>query len=307
MLRLSTTAMSSVPSKLRVLCLHGRGTSAEIFKSQTSEQTRRRGQTHLSPFALLTAASLREELASEMDFVFLDGEWECEPYPGAWWERRASTALLTVWNAPFAPPTDVDKFWQGPYRMHYDTQTGIGLSRAISRIEAFAREHGPFDSIMGFSQGAALAAAVLSWQRDSGESPLFRSGVLMCGGRPTELGSNARWPDRRRSSVASSTGSGASTPSLSSLSSASTPRSLSPGPDYVEPAAAPKLCVPTAHFAGKKDAMYEETLNLFLNADPDTATLWQFDEGHTIPRSSDSTRQMAEHIRRVATCTLTHT
>ncbi|KAL9932125.1 hypothetical protein V8E36_008897 [Tilletia maclaganii] len=252
---------------LKVLALHGRGTSADIFRSQT--------------------VVLRQELADEFEFTFLDGEWECDPYPS------------------------VDLFWPGPYRSHYDTRTGIGLIKAINRVATFARENGPFDGIMGFSQGAALSAAVLAWQRDN--EHLFDFGILMCGGCPTELGSNSKWTSRRGS--ADSTVSG-STPALSriSTSESSTP-SLSPSPSQlnisllggalqplapISPLRTYKLQVPTAHFIGKRDPIYESSLDLFFSADPESSTLWEFDDGHTIPRTSAATAEMADHIRRAA-------
>lgn len=35
----------------------------------------------LTPFTCFLTVSLREELSQQMIFYFLDGEWECEPYP----------------------------------------------------------------------------------------------------------------------------------------------------------------------------------------------------------------------------------
>ena len=48
--------------KVRVLCLHGKGTNAGVFASQTS--------------------SIRHSLRDICEFVFIDGLHLCDSYPG---------------------------------------------------------------------------------------------------------------------------------------------------------------------------------------------------------------------------------
>jgi hypothetical protein len=47
---------------MRFLCLHGMGTNGQIFEAQLS--------------------SIRNQLVGQHEFVFPDGEFECEPAPG---------------------------------------------------------------------------------------------------------------------------------------------------------------------------------------------------------------------------------
>lgn len=182
----------------------------------------------------------------------------------------------------------VDRFWPGPYRTHYDSGTGIGLSEAISRVLKFANANGPFDGIMGFSQGAALTAAVLArMHKIDASNSFFKFGILMCGGRPTEVGSNARWPSKRFYRPPRNS------PSLSTSRLIEKTQLVTSHPP-------PKIRIPTAHFAGIRDPLYEETLALYSTADQESALLWEFDDGHTIPRNSMATAQMAAIIRKTA-------
>lgn len=165
----------------------------------------------------------------------------------------------------------------------------------MARVLRFAKENGPFDGLMGFSQGSSLAAAVLASQEDGSNELVFSLGILFCGGRPTEPGFNTRWP-KKVNSANSSISSGLST--MSSSSENSSPRSSTPSSEFSDSLLfGPKVKVPTVHFAGRKDSMYEETLNLYHNADSRNSTLWEFEDGHTIPRTSVETKLMADQIR----------
>lgn len=53
---------SSPAKKGRILCLHGKGTNADIFASQTR--------------------SIRQRLQEHCEFVFVNGLLPSEPYPG---------------------------------------------------------------------------------------------------------------------------------------------------------------------------------------------------------------------------------
>ncbi|KAL3460799.1 serine hydrolase FSH [Aspergillus heterothallicus] len=161
---------------MKVLCLHGRGTSGAIFKSQTS--------------------SIRARLADlNLDFDFLDGQYPCAPAPG------------------------IDLFYPPPYYSYIeDTPPPNGTTAVASySIEAIKNTHewlaailaerGPYDLVLTFSQGAALAASMLLMHEvnqaqltaldrvvsnsssDSSDSinqiaPPFKSAIFICGGAP---------------------------------------------------------------------------------------------------------------------------
>ena len=56
---------------MRFLCLHGMGTNAQIFEAQL--------------------AQIRSQLVGQHEFVFVDGEVECEPAPGKFCTYSPST------------------------------------------------------------------------------------------------------------------------------------------------------------------------------------------------------------------------
>jgi predicted esterase len=100
----------------RILCLHGMGCNSTIFRWQLGK--------------------LIQAMKSEYEFVFLDGEVECEAAPG-------------LENAP-------------PPHLCFYTGTSVAeMAEAHEQIQFFIEEEGPFDGIIGFSQGAALAASYI--------------------------------------------------------------------------------------------------------------------------------------------------
>lgn len=60
----------------------------------------------------------------------------------------------------------------------------LGLDESVATVREAVRELGPFDGILGFSQGAALVAMLCSLQAQQPEAPLgFRFAVLVAGFR----------------------------------------------------------------------------------------------------------------------------
>ncbi|PGH23620.1 hypothetical protein AJ80_02401 [Polytolypa hystricis UAMH7299] len=122
---------SSRPS---ILCLHGSGTSAEIFQIQTIR--------------------LRRELDAHFNFVFLDGPIEAAAGPGvlpvfeglgpyrSWMPRQVEDQRDPDSPCAVMPP-----------------ETAAVLERAIQA--EIARNGRGFVGVMGFSMGARLAAGLL--------------------------------------------------------------------------------------------------------------------------------------------------
>lgn len=106
------------------------------------------------------AACFRKLLPPDYDLVFLDGPATCDAAPG------------------------VAALYPGPYRCWYDTPTTSKVQKAHAAVLAFARRAGPFDGVMGFSQGAALAASVLLHHELEGAPPPFAFAVFVCAPLP---------------------------------------------------------------------------------------------------------------------------
>ncbi|KAL2649722.1 hypothetical protein R1flu_017850 [Riccia fluitans] len=114
--------------KLRVMCLHGFRTSARIMENQVE-------QAQWIPL-----------LDDIVDFVM------------------CRSAGLHGRTFPATGKSDVEKKFEAPffewYRANHDYTEIYGLEESISQITAFIKSRGPFDGLMGFSQGAVLVGAL---------------------------------------------------------------------------------------------------------------------------------------------------
>ncbi|KAG2501437.1 hypothetical protein HYH03_001220 [Edaphochlamys debaryana] len=142
------------PRKLRVLCLHSFRTSARIFEQQ------------------LTRPGLLPALTDLVDLVFVDA-----PHPA---------------SGPI--PRDVRPYWQGPYYEWFTAEAvGDRVEFDEAKLEASEKylvrvleTQGPFDGVMGFSQGAVMGSALVALQRSGrrpelAELPPIRFAVLFAG------------------------------------------------------------------------------------------------------------------------------
>ncbi|KAI8182806.1 hypothetical protein K4K52_006956 [Colletotrichum sp. SAR 10_76] len=117
------------------------GTSSKIFQVQT--------------------AAIRSALSKSLSatFEFVEGALE--------WPAAPGINLLAGPNAEYFAYYDTDK---------YDT-----IIQAVDDLEEYVKSEGPFDGVLAFSQGAALAAMLIA--RDTFPSP-FAFAVFICGGPP---------------------------------------------------------------------------------------------------------------------------
>ncbi|KAK7745869.1 hypothetical protein SLS53_002587 [Cytospora paraplurivora] len=77
------------------------------------------------------------------------------------------------------------------YLQYGDQTSPESYFKALSDLEKFVEEEGPFDGVMAFSQGAGLAAALLIHQlqrapREAKLRPVFRCAIFFCGGVPED-------------------------------------------------------------------------------------------------------------------------
>ncbi|GME23002.1 serine hydrolase FSH [Neofusicoccum parvum] len=122
---------------MRILCLHGYGTSAAILESQLS--------------AFIDSADPNYE------FVFLDGEVECQKAQG------------------------VGNFVKGPFLCYNASFSPEDVRHSCELITEFIEVEGPFDGVLGFSQGGSLALSYLMQHEleKATEPPPFKFAVLL--------------------------------------------------------------------------------------------------------------------------------
>ncbi|OMO86291.1 hypothetical protein CCACVL1_09688 [Corchorus capsularis] len=169
---------NGTPRKLRILCLHGFRQTASSFKGRS--------------------ASLAKKLKSIAELVFVDAPHElpfiyqshiepngsCEPSLGQHAPPPENCKRKFAWlvEPDFSGKSEADwKIAAQPFDpLQYQEQTD-GFDVSLAYLKKVFSEQGPFDGILGFSQGAAMAALVCAQgERLKGEID-FRF-VILCSG-----------------------------------------------------------------------------------------------------------------------------
>jgi pimeloyl-ACP methyl ester carboxylesterase len=76
-----------------------------------------------------------------------------------------------------AVPADVASFFEPPYREWWNAMGAgknleyVGLDESLASIDAFVAAHGPFDGVLGFSQGATLTGMLAAAGLAQGKGP----------------------------------------------------------------------------------------------------------------------------------------
>ncbi|KAJ5375585.1 Serine hydrolase FSH [Penicillium concentricum] len=113
------------------------------------------------------AAILRAQLqpildllsATECEFIFPDAPWTCDPFPG------------------------VANIYDGPYLAWIRTPSTEQVAYAHAYLQKYLLD--PIDLVIGFSQGAALAASLMLHTELAGQPPLFKAAMLICSTLPS--------------------------------------------------------------------------------------------------------------------------
>ena len=317
---------------MRILCLHGQGTSAYIFKSQTGAlvcpcftvagtylaqrrggaggkppgQSRSLTHTNRAPApARLSSdpAAIRAKLPTHYAFEYVDAPFPCAPAPGV--RVLYETGHFTWWRE----------------------QSVAAIRDAHRWLDAYMAEHGPYDAVMGFSQGCALVGSYLLYRaRERRPAPLrFRSAVFVCGGMPLgvleDLGVSvsARAHEVNEETVRlMKERAGA----LSEL--AQNPEQIRPGVglwddttgllhdaarlpserdvfglDFTAMPADLRIRIPTVHVYGAKDPRWPASIQLAYFCD--NRRMYDHGGGHDIPRSTEVSDTIAEMLKQLST------
>lgn len=225
----------------RVLCLHGGGTNARIFRAQ--------------------CRGIVKHLHREFRFVFAQA-----PFPSV-----AGPDVLSVY-----------KEW-GPFRRWLDSppddsefpsqDTVIDLDRALE--DAMNRDTmkgatGEWAGVMGFSQGAKLAASLLYRQQEGRSKTNFRFGILLAGSAPLAI-LDQDWDLEAI---------------FKSLPKSTHPDSM--------------LSIPTIHMHGLQDAGLHRHRQLYESCRRDTARLLEWDGNHRVPIKSKDLLPLVQQIREIS-------
>ncbi|ETW01248.1 hypothetical protein H310_06832 [Aphanomyces invadans] len=219
--------MSIGQERLRILCLHG-GRSNSIVVS-------------------LQVSGFVQAFGPAAEFVELDG-----PFPAS---GPPEEDILNL----FGEDDSYFEWWDA--NSHTD-KAYPGWERSVEYLQREIATQGPFDVIIGFSQGAMMATLATAHYMEKHSVP-YKAIVLVCG----------MWPQDGMPDMYSA---------------------ASPGK--------PQLAFPSFHIMGEKDFMYEESkaqVDYFSEA---TRHVYSHSQGHRfppLPQYKDMYKEIAQKIRSV--------
>ncbi|ETP03990.1 hypothetical protein F441_19126 [Phytophthora nicotianae CJ01A1] len=242
--------------KIRVLCLHGFRTNKAVMMDQT------RG--------------IRTALGDSAEFVMLNGTYEARgtsdpmiesAYKASapfyeWFENQLANGSPLLYNdaessAKARLQSGADKGEDHAWSLSYK-----GIEQSMIRIDEELRRQGPFDIVIGFSQGAALLTILTMWYLRHGNVRWWK--LVICVGGVDVSGVNVK----------------------SLFLDKSGDRVLVP--------------LPSIHLIGKTDPLYHESHRLALSwadkAEPNAfkKRIFVHDGGHKFPSASRNSEFYAE-------------
>ena len=150
---------------------------------------------------------------------------------------------------------DVRKLYGPPYRCFYEAQPDVAqLLRSHEYLTEIVDEDGPFEGILGFSQGAEVAASLLLYQ---GSDVKFKFAVFIGGTMPFDVSALASGKDSEPVKMRADTHSA-------------------------------RINIPTAHVIGRSDA-YREFSKAFLGlCNPREVKVYDHKGAHVVPRGQEA-------------------
>ncbi|KAI0124042.1 serine hydrolase FSH [Xylariales sp. AK1849] len=251
----------SLNAKMRFLCLPGAYGSAEKFKVQL--------------------APLVNELTSDdsASFHFINGP--CEAVPPKGFEDFFGTPPFYRFiepddkksqeTDPLSRIRDFPECDSSEDTMRELMKEGVAscvLStvRAIDYLFKIMEEEGPFEGIIGYSEGATVAGTLLLYEQrrreKEGREPMIKCAIFFAG-----------WPP---------------------LDPATFAMVLSDQSDLM-------IDIHTCHIIGSLDPYVAGSLALYNTCEPDTAYMFDHGKGHTLPREKGVVKELCDVVRNMIT------
>ena len=128
------------------------------------------------------------------------------------------------------------------------------LLRAHEYLEEIVEEEGPFEGVLGFSQGAEVAASLLLYQ---GQNVNFKFAVFIGGTQPYDV---------------------------SALASGTDSKPVKMHPDTHSA----RIQIPTAHVMGRGDAFREASKDFLGLCNPREVKVYDHNGAHIVPRGQEA-------------------
>ncbi|KAL6560628.1 hypothetical protein OROGR_004187 [Orobanche gracilis] len=169
------TSVIKTTRKLRILCLHGFRQNASSFKGRTS--------------------SFAKKLKNIAELIFVDAPHDLpfifQPSPSN--KKNPPDNCCNRKFAWLVSPDYYDGKYDAEWKMaeipfgslQYQLQTE-GFDKSTDYLKNIFSQEGPFDGILGFSQGAAMAALLSAHKEKLGDEMDFRF-VILCSGFAVNL------------------------------------------------------------------------------------------------------------------------
>lgn len=227
---------------------------------------------------------------------------------------------------PAEPAPAIDKFFAGPFYSFYPSASSDDLRSAHTWLLKVLEKQGPYDGVLAFSQGCALAATLMLDIQSTSEARKqpFKFAIYICGGIPLsyledkgyKVEEEAKQYDEKARLALSSqasvdallqNGSQRWTQNFTPLShhqhsnSQQSPPAIIFGLDIAQVADVHKIPIPTVHIYGNRDPRMGSALQLAGMCRLDKTRVACHNGGHDIPRTSEVSDMIARLILWAAT------
>ncbi|EED19740.1 EF-hand calcium-binding domain protein, putative [Talaromyces stipitatus ATCC 10500] len=269
--------------KIRILGLHGYGTSGAIFSSQTTSFRR----------FLQQQQQQHDQTGDgdEFDFDFANGPLDSGPAAG------------------------IELFYNPPYYQWWPADPTLeDMTKARERLKIYLKQNGPYDGVIMFSQGCTLGASLLleHYKETPQDPPPFKFAIFICGGPSlkqleAEFGFTIDaelWEVDRASRKALARR--ADTAAILAQGSNRWQNDVNDITDYsikelVQMVRGPyQIRIPTVHVVGAKDPRNLAGHQLHALSHPDITKIYEHEGGHDIPRNETTSTTIARLVRWVS-------
>lgn len=274
---------------MKILCLHGKGTSGRIFKSQIGI-SRIPNRPVSTPFLIKDTASFRLKLEeSNPDFIFdfVDGP------------------------QPSTPAPDTPLFYDPPHYTFYEGTDIKGIREAHDWLKGILQRNGPYDGVLMFSQGCALVVSYMMYQQwfEPEAPPPFKFAMFICGGIPItvlkdlgvsvskeveELDRETKRQLREKTTAQVTRDRWQLTDYASMVRRAQFNSDDCFGLNLNKIPLELKIRIPTVHVFGRKDPRLPASIQLAGVCDPYIRKVYDHGGGHEIPRNREVSDELAQ-------------
>jgi hypothetical protein len=158
--------------------------------------------------------------------------------------------------------------------------THRSTDNALKYLIKIMQERGPFDAIIGYSEGATVAATLLLHEqrrfKKRGIKPMFKYAIFFAGWPPVD-------PDRHTMILSDESDAMIEIPTC-----------------HISKSLCLWTCDRVCHSdvaVGSLDPYVHGSLALYNVCDPDTAYMFDHAKGHTLPRDKDTVKELGDVVR----------